>query len=207
MRNRYRILARKSPDIISLCRSRREWEAVGEHRVVNGSTGVLPDISWMRCVFHMTQFPFTSYGSDQGPGWIHRSTSRLTTELPVRSRLTMKQRATECGSSVCRSCNACLRDLVGKGIFVSHSRIILNWILEIACEDWRYAQGIAHGDYTVLNVHNNLPDVSFVVVMCICLCVLFVVPYCINTATGFTIHLQSNNNNNHHHHHHRSQLK
>jgi hypothetical protein len=33
-------------------------------------------------------------------------------------------------------------------------------------------------------------------VMCICLCMLFVLPYCITTATGLTTYLQSNNNNN-----------
>jgi hypothetical protein len=32
--------------------------------------------------------------------------------------------------------------------------------------------------------------------MCICLCMLLVVPYCITAATRLTTHLQSNNNNN-----------
>jgi hypothetical protein len=40
-----------------------------------------------------------------------------------------------------------------------------------------------------------LCDMSFVVVMCICLCMLFVVPYCITAATGLTTNLQPNNNN------------
>jgi magnesium-transporting ATPase (P-type) len=35
--------------------------------------------------------------------------------------------------------------------------------------------------------------VSFVVVMCICLFMLFVVPYCITAATGLKTNLQSNN--------------
>jgi hypothetical protein len=38
--------------------------------------------------------------------------------------------------------------------------------------------------------------VSFVFIKCICLCILFVVPHCINAATGLTTYLESNNNNN-----------
>jgi hypothetical protein len=40
----------------------------------------------------------------------------------------------------------------------------------------------------------NIPE-DTILLMYICLCMLFVVPFCITAATGVTTHLLSNNNN------------